>query len=97
MRTHKHVPDKDGVTDFCAKCGKTRFSAWHAVVKKPIDWKRESKEIYTQIILALINVKDAMEREDPTSLFVWTIESKIRAYTRKLERIKKEIINDSKS
>ena len=58
-----------------------------ATIKKPEDWKIEQIHNYRDILQALRNLKNFLDKEDPTSLFVWTVESKIRAYDKKLRRL----------
>ena len=42
---------------------------------------------YQEILGSLRDLKAALEKEDPPPLFEWVVESKIRAYGRKLMRI----------
>ena len=45
-----------------------------------------SKEVYSEIVSALELLVEKMKKENPVSLFTWVLESKIRAYRKKLRK-----------
>ena len=51
---------------------------------------KNSFETYRDICYALDSLIKAMEKEKPQTLFVWVLESKVRAYTRKLAKVSKD-------
>jgi len=61
------------------------------IVKNAIKTKNGKIKWLGDILQALHNLKHFLDKEDPSSIFVWTIESKIRAYENKLKKVLKEI------
>lgn len=47
-------------------------------------------ENYKEMLKHLEGIKKCLHKENPIPIFLFTIESKIRAYTRKLQRATKE-------
>lgn len=44
-------------------------------------------ELYRDIIASLEDLKFSLEQEDPIPSFIFVVESKIRAYTRKMKKV----------